>query len=247
MKGWEDLAEALSAEVKREIAESYFQEKIALEEAWKEFIKNYKILDKKEEAVLLNACRLMLMLKEEPLIEEFQNITNFSLRSCYYPQILESSNIKRRLFGRIKELPFGFTSKSRFVKLFLKVYEDLIKAYKVYIALLNDLERQYELLKKDTEAFYRRYDLSSMFTFFRKIDETSSEIAVPEEKEKIYEELRERLKIPLPEAPSSKFDRYFQPLDISKVRHKLIALAKKAYSAHQEYAKELMGLVSKKD
>lgn len=247
MTGWEDLAEAISTEVKREIAESYFQEKIALEEAWKEFERNYKLLEKKEEEVLLNACRLMLMLKEDHLINEFYNITNISLRSCYHPQILESPNIKRRLFERLKGLPFGFTSKSRFVKLFLKIYQDLLKAYKAYIALLNDLEREYQLLKEDTEAFYRRFDLSSIFTFFGKLEEAPSEIAIPEDKEKVYSELRERLRISLPEAPSSKFDRYFQPIEGSKIQHQLITLAKKAYSAHQEYAKELMRLVSKKD
>ncbi|MFN3406707.1 MAG: hypothetical protein ACK40E_03140 [Caldimicrobium sp.] len=41
MKPWEDLAEALSTEVKREIAESYFQEKLSLEQAWEEFKEKY--------------------------------------------------------------------------------------------------------------------------------------------------------------------------------------------------------------
>jgi hypothetical protein len=37
IKGWEDIAETLSSEVKREIAEEYFSEKKFLEESWENY------------------------------------------------------------------------------------------------------------------------------------------------------------------------------------------------------------------
>lgn len=247
MKRWEDLAETLSTEIKREIAQSYFQEKIALESIWKEFEDNYKPLCKKEEELILNACRLTLMLKEENLMEEFQRITHFPLKHCYDPQIIESSNIRKRLFEKLKGLPLAFTSRSRFSKLFLKIYEDLFKAYKAYITLLDDLEEEYRALKEETQKFYKKFDLSSILGFFGRLDEkVEMEITTPEEKDKIYEELRERLRISIPEAPSTKFERYAQPVDPAKIRSQLMSLAKEAYRAHQEYAKDLMSLVSKK-
>ncbi|MFN3505495.1 MAG: hypothetical protein ACK4Y7_04735 [Caldimicrobium sp.] len=248
MKPWEDLAEALSTEVKREIAEGYFQDKLFLEQAWKDFEEKYKELTKKEEELILNTCRIMLILKEEDLINEFQKITNFSLKSCYHPQIIESINIRRKLFEKIKGLPFGFTSKARFVKLFLQIYEDLYKAYNKYIELYKTLEEEYQLLLEDTQRFYKRYDLPSILSFFGKLGEsTPTDVAVTEEKEKVYEELQDRLKIPIPSSPSVIFEKYSEPTPLAKIKYSLINLAKRAYQLHQDYAKELIQLVSKKD
>lgn len=248
MKPWEDLAEALSTEVKREIAESYFQEKLSLEQAWEEFKEKYKELTKREEELILNSCRIMLMLKEEELINKFQEITNFSLKNCYYPQIIESANIRRRLFEKIKNLPFGFTSKTRFVKLFLQIYENLYKAYNKYIKLLQNLEEEYLNLLEETRRFYRRYDLPSILSFFGKLEEsTPSDVAITEEKDKVYEELQDKLKIPIPSAPTAIFEKYSEPQVLDKIKYSLINLAKRAYQLHQEYSKELIKFVSKKD
>lgn len=98
---WEDIAEALTGEVKREIAENYFTEKLALEKAWTDFKEEVKAFSKKEEALILNVCRLVIMLEKDELIQEFEKLTQFPLKSCYYPEVLKSSNIRRRLFQRL--------------------------------------------------------------------------------------------------------------------------------------------------
>ncbi|MFN4197172.1 MAG: hypothetical protein ACK4FM_04130 [Caldimicrobium sp.] len=248
MKPWEDLAEALSTEIKREIAESYFQEKISLEQAWKDFEEKYKELNKREEELILNSCRIMLMLKEEELINEFQEITKFSLKNCYFPEIIESTNIRKRLFEKIKNLPFGFTSKTRFVKLFLQIYEDLCKAYNKYVKLFQNLEEEYRILLEKTQRFYKRYDLTSILSFFGKLEEsTPSDVAITEEKGKVYEELQDKLKIPIPSSPSAIYEKYSEPVVLNKIKYSLIKLGKRAYQLHQEYSKELIKFVSKKD
>lgn len=246
MKPWEEISEVLSGEIKREIAQAYFSEKIALEKTWEEFLKDLKKeLSKKEEALILNACRLTFMLKEEDLVKEFEKVTGFSLKSCYTPEVLESSNIKDKLFSSLKKIPFGFTSKSRFVKLFLELYENLYKAYKNYIETLKNFEEEYQVLKEETEKFHRKYDISSILGFFERLEGEDSSLTPPERRENIYESLEKKLRIKIPEAPSQIFELYKTPLEPKKIKFALIQLAKKAYAHHQNLAKELLKLASK--
>ena len=248
MRSWEELSEILSGEIKREIAQAYFSEKVALERTWEDFFKELKKeLAKKEENLILNVCRLVFMLKDTSLVDEFEKITGFPLKTCYSPEILESANIKRKVFSEIKEIPFGLTSKSRFVKLFLKIYENLYRAHKSYIDTLKNFEEEYQILKKETEKFHKQYDITSMLGFFEKLGEESPSINVPQEKENIYKSLSEKLKINIPDPPSKLFELYPPPSEPSKIKFSLIQLAKKAFKHHQDAAKELLKLASSKE
>ncbi len=248
MSEWEELSEGLSIEIKRELAQAYFSEKVALEKTWEDFLKDLKKeLAKKEEKLILSICQLVFMLKEESLIDEFENITRFPLKACYSPEILESSNIKRKVFSEIKNVPFGLTSKSRFVKLFLKIYENLYKAYQNYINTLQEFEQEYTILKEKTENFYKRYDLSSILGFFERLEGGIPEIATPESKDELYKSLSEKLKIDIPKPPSQLFEVYNPPVAPTTIKYSLLQLAKKAFENHQKAAKELLKLVSEKN
>ncbi len=186
MKSLEELYETLSGEIKRELAQSYFSEKITLEKTWESFSQGTsKEFFQKKKILMISVCQLVFMLNEESLIAEFERITGFPLKICYSPEILESTNIKRKIFSQIKGVPFGFTSKSRFVKLFLKIYENLYKAYQNYMNTLKDFEEEYTILKKETENFHKRYDISSILGFFEKLEEESPLIRLPQMKEDI--------------------------------------------------------------
>lgn len=246
MKEWEELSEGLSMEIKRELAQAYFSDKVALEKTWEDFLKDLKKeLAKKEENLIINSCRLVFMLKDEALINEFEKITGFPLRVCYSPEILESSNIKRKVFSEIEGIPFGLTSKSRFVKLFLKIYENLYKAYLSYINTLKDFEEEYQVLKEETEKFHKRYDVSSILGFFERLEKETQEISTPEAKDELYKSLNEKLKINTPKPPSQLFEAYSPPAEPSTIKYSLSQLAKKAFEHHQKAAKELLKLASK--
>lgn len=248
MKDWEELAEGLSSEIKRELAETYFMERISLEKAWENFLEElHKEMQKKEEALLLNICRIIYMLKENHLIEEFEQITGFPLRACYDPVIMESKNIKRRVFSSFGSTPFGLTSKSRFIKLFLKIYENLYKAYQNYNKLLEDFEEEYKILKEETEKFYKRFDLSAILGFFASLSEKREDIGVIEEREKIHQSLTEKMKIQVPEPPSKLYEKYPPPKDPKMVKSQLINLIKRAFESHQKDAREILKLISEKD
>lgn len=246
MQPWEDIAEALGLEVKKEIADAYFSDKLLLEKDWEEYKEDLKKLAKSEEALLLNACRLLLMLQSKELMDDFEKITNFSLKECFDPQILESINIKRRLFKDLPK-PFALTSKSRFVKLFFEIYEDLLRTYKKYLKDLQEMEDRYRDLKNRTTDFHKRYNLGEILGFFKRLSAPEAELGPIEEREKIYEELRSALKIPIPESPSEKGGQYTAPKDLRDIKSALRNLAKRAYEHHQEKAKELLRIVSEKN
>lgn len=248
MKPWEEIAETLSGEVKRELAEAYFSEKKALEDAWLEYRDFVKSLCKKEEAVILQASRILIMLEKEGLIEEFERITGFPLKKTYLKQIVESPTLRRKLFEKLGKKSFGLTSKSRFIKLFFDIYEDLVKATISYKMTLKKAESLYDDLKRETEQFYKRYDLGSILDFFRKFEDLSSyEMGAIEDRERIHEELAHSMRIETFPKPSDFVDDYEEPKELKKISSSLRKLAQRAYETHQDLAKEILKLVSKKD
>jgi len=247
IKGWEDIAETLSSEVKREIAEEYFSEKKFLEESWGNYQREIKELDKLEERLLKNVCRLVMMLRDDDLIQEFRKITGFDLKGCYFQQILESENIKKRLFKKLGA-PFAFTTKSRFVKLFLEIYKDLQASAKAYNEKLKAFQKYYEELVKDTEAFHKRFDISAILGFFSKLSSgEQSEIGGIEDKGQIYEKLSSKLKIKKATPPTAIYTEYGEPRPLRDISGELIRLAKTAFSRHKREGKELLDLAAAKD
>lgn len=244
-KDWESLAESLSIEIKKEIAESYFNEKNYLEEEWKNYENLFKNLQKKEEKVILNACRILILLGDRELWEEFENITGFSLKNFYDSQILKSYGIKKSLFKKLKA-PFGFTSKNRFVKLFINIYQNLEIAVSEFLKELSEVKKYYELLREETQAFYKKFDLSAILGFFRRLEKVDVDIGPIEPIEKTYETLTEILKIKIPLPPEEGTEKVNPIPKFSEVSSKIIKLAKKAFEKHQREAKEIIELVSKK-
>ena len=247
LSGWEDIAEALSSEVKREIAEEYFSEKRFLEESWEAFKKDIKELDTFEERLLKNVCRLVMMLRDDDLIEEFKRIAGFDLKRCHFQQILESENIKKGLFKKLG-VPFAFTTKNRFVKLFLKIFKDLQGSAKAYKEKLKTYQEYYEDLVKETEAFHKRFDISAILGFFSKLSRGDQpEIGETEDKGQIYEELSSKMKIKIPPVPTAMYTEYGEPKPLREISGELIRLAKTAFERHKREGKELLDLATEKD
>lgn len=245
-RDWENLAESLSIDIKKEIAENYFNEKNYLEEEWEYYQKElFKKLQKKEERVVLNGCRMLILLGEKELWEEFERITGFSLKNFYDSQILKSYGIKRSLFKKLKA-PFGFSSKSKFVKLFTNVYRDLETAIKDFLKELNEIKKYYERLKTETQAFYQKFDLFAILGFFRRLEGGNFSIGPIESIEKTYETLAESLKIKIPPPPEEMVEKVKPIPPFLEVSSEIVKLAKKAFEKHQREAREIIELVSKK-
>ncbi|MCS7199133.1 MAG: hypothetical protein N2327_00125 [Caldimicrobium sp.] len=247
MKSWDEIAEALSREVKKEIAEEYFSQRIALEQGWLEYKDMLQGLTEKEKNLILNAKRLILMLENKDLIEEFEKITHFPLSKFYSPQFSESANLRKTLFKKLEKKPFGFTSKTKFIKLFIEIYQDLIDAYKSYKNALIGAEKFYANLKAETELFYKKHDLSQILAFIGRLEDKTPDIGAIEAKDKVYQELSSTMKISTFSKPSDLMEAYEEPLKIEKIYTDLKKLAQRAYESHRETSKDILKLVFKKD
>ncbi len=251
-KNWEDIYENLSLELKREIAENYFSEKLYLEEAWnsfKELVDEFRIKQKK---VFNDAWKIYFILKNGDLIEDFEKITGFPLKEVIsqskrlYKKIydLPEDELKKKLFSQ--ELsPFALTQKGRFKKIFFNVYKHLFKNLKDYLEDYNKMERLYNALKEDTERFHQNFDMSYILNFFNKLElsESEEDLGGIEDREKVWEEITEQLKIKIPEEFIKDFKKYKMIPETSKVYSKLSKLVKKVLERHPERIKEITSLV----
>ncbi len=237
--GFEDLAESLSLEVKREIAERYFTHRKVIEEEIEEYFRALKEFEKEEEKVLREILRLIFLLRDEDLLKKFEKITGKEIRGYYDEYILSSPRIRKRLFRELKTR--GLTSKGKFLRLFENTYRRLLERLPSYQKRLRSLRIWAERINEDIREFHREYDLESIFSFFRTLEESRpSELAGWGVEDQARESLEHRLRFPPVPSPESKF------LDLEglppwkKVSGELLKLAKEAYRRHTGEAKRLL-------
>jgi len=179
-----------------------------------------------------------MMLRDDDLIEEFKKIAGFDLKGCYFQQVLESENIKKILFKKLRA-PLAFTTKNRFVKLFLEIYKDLQESAKAYNEKLKAFQKYYEQLVKDTDVFYKRFDMSAILGFFSKLSSGEQpEIGKTEDKGQIYEELSSKLKIKKAPPPTAIYTEYGEQRPLRDISGDLIRLAKTAFDRHKKEGRE---------
>ncbi|MCD6548909.1 MAG: hypothetical protein J7K10_05515, partial [Thermodesulfobacterium sp.] len=214
-KNWEEFLENLALEIKKEIIENYLSEKLFLEEEWENYQNFLENLKKFQKKVFNNSWRIYFLLnKDTNLIEEFEEITSFPLKDTCKKSIeiykntygISEKELKKRLFSNIFS-PFGFTSKGKFVKLFYNIYKRFYNVLLNYLKEYKKAEKRYNTLKEETEKSHRAFNLSYILDFFKKL-EISEEMGEIENREKVIEDLVEKLKIPIPKALESNFTKY---------------------------------------
>jgi hypothetical protein len=251
-KDWEDFLEGLTSEIKREIVENYFSEKLYLEEEWKNYEGLLENLKKIQKRIFNNAWRIYFILdKDENLIKEFENLTSFPLKTSCEKSLelyentykLSEGELKKRLFSNIFS-PFGFTLKGKFIKLFYNIYKRLHNILNNYLKEYKRVEKTYNILKEETENFHKSFDLSYILGFFERLEISETEIGGIENKEKIIKDLVEKLKIPIPK-PLNLYFLNYSPLPLpSKVSSKLSQLAKISSQKNPENAKEILSFLA---
>ncbi len=251
-KNWEEISENLALEVKREIIENYLSEKLFLEEKWKDYEDLLDTLRDAQKEVFDNSWRIYLLLnKEEVLVKDFENCTSFpllescerSLKSNKDVYDVSEKELRKKLFNNIVS-PFAFTLKGKFAKLICNVYKFLERSLNnKYIKKYKKVEKAYTLLKEETDKFHKAFDLSYILNFFEKLEMPKEEIGAIEDREKVIEELVEKLKIPIPEPPECIFINYSPIPPLSKVSSKLSKLAKISFEKNPKNAKEILSLL----
>lgn len=251
-KDWEELSESLALELKKEIAESYYREKAYLEERWNLIKEDYEQVKKKYRRVFNNVWRINFLLnKDGRLIEIFERLTQVPvLTLCetskkVFPLSfnIPETELKKKIFN-IFVSPFAFTSKRKFVKLFVEVYKRLKRVTEEYNKELEKITNLYKTMEEETEDFYKRFDLSYILDFFQRLSETREEIGYIENKEKVREELSKILKIEKPPPPYELFIKVNPLPEVEKIYDNLVELAKESFKLYPENATEILKYVS---
>ncbi len=236
----DDVAKALTYQVKRDLAERYFGFRRLIEEDTANYFRLLKEFGRKhEEKVSHNFVRLYLLLRDQDLIEEFLRITGLPEAFYYDDYLLRSKNIRRRLFKALR--PKGWTSKGRFKRLFLDIYENLRRAVEEYREAFQELQVEAEVINEEIRRFKEKFDLSEIMHFLKSLEGPSdlASLGHPSLEKSVtgLEKTLEFATVPPPEE-------FFPPLPslppLKKVHGKLVKLAKEAYQRHTQEAREIL-------
>ncbi|NPA39601.1 MAG: hypothetical protein GXO57_04065 [Thermodesulfobacteria bacterium] len=243
---WEELSENLALELKKEIAENYFAEKVLIEEEWQEFLSLLEEFKKLQVEVFSYAWGIKILLgNDSDLISSFEKVTNFSLTQVcklsknLFPDVFKKSETEliSEIFKKII-LPFSFFKLERFVKLLLHLYEKLFKSLKEYEKEQKKAKKFFEILKEKTDDFNKKYDISFILNFFDRL-EGKEELISPKEKEKALEELSKELKVKVPAEVLRYLKSFSKVNPPHKVWLKLICLGLKAYRKNKKVLTEI--------
>ena len=242
---WEELSEILSAEIKREIAENYFAEKVLIEEEWEEFKKELSTLKKLSQEIQTWAKRIALFLEDEELLKEFENATKFPIS-----KLVDLKEVKNRKKEFVKELftslklPAGFPRLIKCVRTIIWCYENIWKLIKDYKKEFKKMQKYHEILKDKTEEFHSRYDISFILNFFHKLDDKSVEFATPEDRERLLEELAKKMRIKVPPEIKEEFEEFEDVKSPESANLRLWKLGIKACKRNQDVMEEVLKVAS---
>ncbi len=236
-RNWEDFSEHLEIEIKKEIAENYYEEKVYLEERWKEYEEILKELKDLKEKLSTEALRIILLLNDSFFIKELEKEIKFPLYNCAKesPYWEKSREVQEELLKELI-LPFAFTKKGKFKKAVFKAYERFYQTLKEYQKKFREAASWYKFTREDTEAFHKNFDIATILNFFSRLDSSAAESA--EDKAKVWEELSKSLRLPIPKPPEEEFPFYELPPEPKKVKTNLFKIAELYFKKHPQEAKE---------
>ncbi|MFO7761923.1 MAG: hypothetical protein ACQES8_07305 [Thermodesulfobacteriota bacterium] len=167
-----DFDRDIGFEVKKDIADRYFDFRRLIEED----TRNYEDRVRASSALLeqkvgFDMIRLYILLKDQQLIREFLELTGLKQMIFYDPGLNESETIKKKAFKdrNVK----GLTRKNRFINMVFDTYQDLGRHIEEYREILKELAEEREYIADEIKAFYDRNDLSAIMGFMRGLEDSS--------------------------------------------------------------------------
>jgi len=164
-----DIAQVLTYEIRKEIADRYFGFRKVIEEDSDELAAGVRRSVSIEELICLDLVRIYILLGDYRLIQEFFSIVGLEEEIFYDPYLLESPSIRARLLGGVTT--HGLTRSGRYKNLLFDLYEALaghVSLYREkYVALIDERE----VIRQEIELFYEKNDLSDIMGFMRQFDQ----------------------------------------------------------------------------
>ncbi|MDD5758972.1 MAG: hypothetical protein PHI06_07800 [Desulfobulbaceae bacterium] len=166
------ISDALTYEIKRDIANRYFGFRKLIEEdslALSDKIRQYSVI--LEKRISFDLIRIYILLRDEALIREFLALANLPEDIFYDPYLTQSATIRQRVFEGVRFR--GLTKKGCFANAVIDCYERLVEHVEQYREKFAELVASQALIHSEIDLFYRKNDLSSILGFLRSLDDSA--------------------------------------------------------------------------
>jgi len=226
-----DIADFLSFEVKKELADRYFSFRRLIEEDKESFA--HRIRESEftlGQLLCRDLVRIYILLQTEAFISEFLAISGLDERIFYDPYLLESPTIRQRVFAGVR--PRGLTLAGKFKHLFLDCYEELEEHVGRYRERLAELQAQWETIDEEIKLFSRRHDLGGIMDFLRRLDSSGGGTLDATLSPAHHESLTAKMRFTPPPPVDTLLTIIPAIPAIGRVRHRLKDLASRAYARH---------------
>ncbi len=239
-----NIPDALTIQIKKEIADRYFSFRKLIEEDkldLEEKIRQHSFI--LEKRISFDLIRIYIMLEGEDLIHSFCDHTGIDKKLFYDPGVITEPAVRDRVFGSIRIR--GFTLAGRFENFIFDCYERLAHHTEKYRSLFELLKDQQALIVEEIRLFYRNNDLSAIMGFLQSLGSANAGSGLQGGMEPgMAESLDRKLKIEMP-LPIESILPVMPPLPpLSDIRKDLRKIIKSAYSRHDH---QFLDLFSKAD
>lgn len=166
------ISDALSYEIKQEIANRYFGFRKLIEEdklALAEKIRQYSFI--LEKRISFDLIRIYILLRDEGLIQQFMAMANLPEDLFYDPYLTQSQTIRKRVFEGVRFR--GLTKKGCFTNAIIDCYERLVDHVGQYRGQFAELVATQEMISAEVDHFYRKNDLGSILGFLRGLGDSA--------------------------------------------------------------------------
>ena len=166
----DDFFSALTAQVREEVAQNYFNQRRLIEEqiamVSEEGAKTVRV----ERGLKQRVQRMYYLLREEPVINEFRKLADLEAPALS-PSALGKGKAQAVRLIRVHSL----TSRGKFRKLVFTAYERLAQWAHIYEAAHRDLRDLCSAVNRNIESFRQDFDLLTMMNFLRSLDVVETE------------------------------------------------------------------------
>ena len=228
-----NIEDAITYELKREIADRYFGFRKLIEEdklSLAEQIRQHTLI--LEKRISFDLIRIYILLKDDELIKNFQTLAGIDGQLFYDPYLTESPTIRQRVFEKITFR--GLTRKGRLKNAILDSYERLATNIGQYAESFEELVDDQETISEEIKLFYKKNDLSSILGFLRSLGEFNTRGPLQGGVEhNIGEKLEKKLHIQPPSPVEQFLPIISLPAPLLTIKKELKVIINKAYKKNK--------------
>ena len=158
----DDIFSALTQEVREEVVREYLYKRRLVEEQFRYVNRLAENVRQMQDKFYMHAARMYDLLKEPEFIDQFVNMSG--LKDTFFAKCPEY----RKSLSLIKI--YGFTTHTKFRKLFLESYRRLYLCGDEYKKAYEDLQEECKAVNHNAKKFEENHDLLTIMRFLKNMD-----------------------------------------------------------------------------